>query len=153
MIARASIVLLACALAWVSACATVPSQFSPRSAASPQAAESPRATIGLALREDPPLPGESTEGWAGLATPSGGGMPMGHMHHHGMDMQGMEGMDMQDAPDAGPLPACMEGMDMGPCTPRATDARPLPACMEGMDMGPCTPRATDAGTGSATHAH
>lgn len=139
MIVRASVALVACALAWLPSCATVPSQYSARSAASPQAVEAPRATIGLALREDPPLPGASTDGWTGLAPPSGGGMPMGHMHHHGMDMQGMEGMDMQGmhsadtqpAPDAGQ--ACMAGMDMGPCNSPASDA--------------------DAGAGSRSHAH
>lgn len=125
---------MACALPWLPACATVPSQYSTRSAASPQAVEAPRATIGLALREDPPPPGASTDGWTGLAAPSGGGTPMGHMHHHAMDMQGMEGMDMrgaQAAPDAGQ--ACMAGMDMGPCNSPASDA--------------------DAGVGSPTHAH
>lgn len=64
-------------------------------------------------------------------------MPMGHMHHHGMDMQGMEGMDMQGmhaadaqtAPHAGP--ACMAGMDMDPCNSSASEptrergARPM----------------------------
>lgn len=124
MIARA---FLAGALALVPACAGVPSQFSTRSAASPQSPEPPRATIGVALREDPPLPGASTEGWAGLTASGGGGTSMGHMHHSDMDMQGMEGMDMQHAPDA------------------------LPACMAGMDMGPCTE--PDAGTGSGSHAY
>lgn len=128
MIARASIALVACALALAPACAGVPSQFSARSAASPQASEAPVATIAVALREDPPLPGASTEGWAGLAPPSGGGMPMGPMHHHGMHM---EGMDMPSAADAGQ--ACMEGMEMGPCNAPMSDV--------------------DAGMGSASHAH
>lgn len=107
------------------ACVSVPSHFSTRSAASIESASAPAADIGRALREDPPPPGASTEGWAGLSAP-GTGDPMAHMHHHhaGMHMEGMgemsgmdmSGMDMSDAdagpPDGGAAPS-MEGMHHG----------------------------------------
>lgn len=68
-------------------------------------------------------------------------MPMGHMHHHmpGMDMSGMEGMDMHDA-DAGMDMQGMEGMDMsgmqmGPPDPAPSTATPDGGmgAMQGMD--------------------
>jgi hypothetical protein len=106
------------------ACASVPSHFSARSAASAESVPAPTADIGRALREDPPLPGAGTEGWAGLAPPSGGDDSMAHMHHHagmhmdgmgdmsGMDMSGMDmsGMSGMDAGVDGGVPSSMEGM-------------------------------------------
>jgi hypothetical protein len=75
-------------------CASAPSAVSARSAASPAAAAAPRITIGRALTEEPPAPGASTDGWAGLgaATPTD---PMaGHHHHHpGMVMPAPESPD------------------------------------------------------------
>ena len=140
MIVRVLSLSVALATLLLPACVGAPSRFSARSAASPEAAEGPRVQIGRALTEEPPLPGASTEGWVGLAAPSSGGMPMGHMHHHmpGMDMSGMEGMDMHDS-DAGMDMTGMEGMDM-----------------HSMHMGPPAPT-TDAADGGAMqemdHAH
>lgn len=51
---------------------------SPASALAP-AAPLP-AVMGRALREDPPLPGESTEGWSGLAPEAGSPQEGGHAH-------------------------------------------------------------------------
>lgn len=45
----------------------VPSSFPPGSPASLSATEAPHAAVARSLREDPPLPGASTEGWPGLA--------------------------------------------------------------------------------------
>lgn len=45
----------------------VPASFPPSSPASPSATEAPHAEVARSLREDPPLPGAATEGWAGLA--------------------------------------------------------------------------------------
>lgn len=141
MIARVISLSVGLAVLATPACVGAPSRFSARSAASAEAAEAPRVQIGRALTEEPPLPGASTEGWAGLAAPSSGGMPMGHMHHHmpGMDMSGMEGMDMQHA-DAGMDMRGMEGMDMsgmhmGPSEPAPSTATPDGGmgAMQGMD--------------------
>lgn len=76
-----SVSSLALLLLTLPGCASAPSAFSARSAASPSSASAPRATIGRALTEEPPAPGASTEGWAGLATPAGAD-PMAGMHHH-----------------------------------------------------------------------
>ncbi len=116
------LVLATIALA-VAACASVPSHFSTRSAAAVESSPGPVGDIGRALREDPPLPGAGTEGWAGLSPPTGGS-PMDRMHHHpGMHMEGMgdmSGMDMSGmdmSGDAGLVdagaPASMEGMHHG----------------------------------------
>jgi hypothetical protein len=65
---------------------SVPASFPRSSPASPDAAEGPAPRVGVALAEDPPLPGESASGWHGLAPgPATGGQPHhdhGH-HHHG----------------------------------------------------------------------
>lgn len=63
---------------------SVPSRFPSSSAASTDAAEAPIATVGIALREDPPLPGESTEGWEALEPTTSSEAPAhgGHVHAH-----------------------------------------------------------------------
>ncbi|AUX28690.1 MULTISPECIES: hypothetical protein [Sorangium] len=62
---------------------SVPASFPASSAASPQAAEAPSPRIGVALAEDPPLPGEPTAGWVGLEPASAPGAdPHQHHHHH-----------------------------------------------------------------------
>ena len=122
------IVFTAAATCWIAvACVSPPSHFSVHSAASADAPAAPTATVAIALREEPPLPGGATEGWSGLAVGAGAS---GHMHHHGMHMEGMDmsGMDMSgmqgmDMPDAGPsaTPA-----------PAPTDAMPAMPGMQGM---------------------
>ncbi len=70
-------------VAFSAACAprSVPERFPVESAASDVAAPGPLAAVTVALREDPPLPGEPSEGWAGLeAYPSGS---PAHHHEHG----------------------------------------------------------------------
>ncbi|WP_437636235.1 hypothetical protein [Sorangium sp. So ce854] len=60
-----------------------PASFPASSAASPQAAEAPPPRIGVALSEDPPLPGAPTTGWVGLESGAGAGAdPHQHHHHH-----------------------------------------------------------------------
>ncbi|WP_437876991.1 hypothetical protein [Sorangium sp. So ce513] len=59
-----------------------PASFPASSAASPQAAEAPPPRIGVALSEDPPLPGEPTTGWVGLESAGAGADPHQHHHHH-----------------------------------------------------------------------
>lgn len=48
---------------------TVPDAFPRASPASTQAPELPPARVDRALSGDPPLPGQSTEGWPGLRAP------------------------------------------------------------------------------------
>lgn len=70
-----------------------PTSFPRNSAASDLADEAPAAPIGLALREDPPLPGQSGAGWTGLGlegSDAGAGGGCGHHHMPGMDMGGMD---------------------------------------------------------------
>lgn len=66
----------------------VPSSFPPGSPASSSAVEAPPAAVGIALREDPPLPGADA-GWVGLSPAASVAMP-GHHHMPGMDMGGMD---------------------------------------------------------------
>jgi hypothetical protein len=70
---------LFCAL---TACATVPTRFSARSAASPEASAAPPVVVARSLTEEPPLPGQAgVDGWRGLA-PATGAAPDPHAHHH-----------------------------------------------------------------------
>ncbi len=59
------------AVGGLGACATRtrPAALVPTSAASADAPEAPAADVGVALREEPPLPGEPTGAWQGLAEP------------------------------------------------------------------------------------
>ncbi|APR78705.1 Hypothetical protein A7982_04052 [Minicystis rosea] len=59
------------------ACAprALPASFPKSSAASPAAVAAPAASVGAALAEDPPLPGEPTMRWPGL-------VPAREPHHH-----------------------------------------------------------------------
>ncbi|WP_437814548.1 hypothetical protein [Sorangium sp. So ce1078] len=64
---------------------SLPASFPASSAASPQAGEAPSSRIGVALSEDPPLPGEPTAGWVGLdpaPAPGAGADPHQHHRHH-----------------------------------------------------------------------
>jgi hypothetical protein len=80
---------------------SLPASFPASSAASPQGAEAPAPRVGVALSEDPPLPGESTEGWHGLgpAPDAGGDAQHQHQHHHGHD-HGQQGQG--EAPKKAP---------------------------------------------------
>ncbi|WP_437756694.1 hypothetical protein [Sorangium sp. So ce1389] len=63
-----------------------PASFPASSAASPEAAEAPAPRIGVALSEDPPLPGAPAAGWVGLEpakAPGAGADPHQHHHHQG----------------------------------------------------------------------
>lgn len=57
-----------------------PSTLPSTSAASSQAYEGTPAVVGLALREEPPLPGESMDGWEALEPPAPA--QGGHVHAH-----------------------------------------------------------------------
>lgn len=76
------------------ACApTLPDELPVTSAASEAAKPAAMPTVGIALRADPPLPGEDASAWTGLSPSDGhdmSGMDMSGMHHHmqGMDMDG-----------------------------------------------------------------
>lgn len=79
-------------------CVSAPNGFSARSAASVDTASGPRVSVGRALTEEPPAPGASTEGWAGLAgtvAPSDA-----HGHHHLMTMPDGTVMEMDAMPGA-----------------------------------------------------
>ncbi len=68
---------------------SVPSELPPTSPASDTAQPAALPNVGVALREDPPLPGERSDGWPGLPAVSNGdmgGMHMGHAGHGGMNM-------------------------------------------------------------------
>lgn len=58
----------------------VPVRFAEQSALSSGAREAPVADPTVALTGDPPLPGEPTGPWTGLAVD--GGAPAGGGHHH-----------------------------------------------------------------------
>ncbi len=63
---------------------TVPAVFPATSAASEAAPEAKTAVVTTALDGDPPLPGEATGEWHGLASPAApSGHGAGHEHHHG----------------------------------------------------------------------
>lgn len=87
---------------------SVPSTFPRNSPASTDADEAPLVAVGVALREDPPLPGHAA-GWSGLGDAPAGGGTSGHHHMPGMDMSGM---DMGGA-DGGSAGHSMPGMNMG----------------------------------------
>jgi hypothetical protein len=97
--------LVAFALCVAAGCVSAPSAFGARSPASVEAENGPRVTVGRALTEEPPAPGASTEGWAGLA---GTAAPSAHAHHHlmrmpdgtMMEMDAMPGASSTEAPDA-----------------------------------------------------
>jgi hypothetical protein len=57
----------------------VPASFPADSPASPSAAVGPHVEVAQALREDPPLPGAPTTGWAGLTADA----PPAAAHDHG----------------------------------------------------------------------
>jgi hypothetical protein len=62
------------------ACSTgLPAALPPTSAASAAEPPSSLPVAGIALREDPPLPGVNADRWPGL----GEGAPMERDHHHG----------------------------------------------------------------------
>src|SRR5688572_22416660 len=76
------------------ACASrdVPHSYPKTSAASPDATEAPAAVVTRALAGEPPLPGTSAEGWAGLVPAAGAPQaPAGHAghgaHQHGAASQ------------------------------------------------------------------
>lgn len=75
--AFAFLLLLGCA-------ASVPSDLPPTSPAAESAQPATVANVGVALREDPPLPGEKSDRWAGLPPTSGDDMSGMHMEHGGM---------------------------------------------------------------------
>jgi hypothetical protein len=75
------LVLLMLLAAPLGACSrSFPSTLPSSSAASSHAAEAPAAVVGRALRGDPPLPGEPTDGWEGLAPSDASPSPT---HAHG----------------------------------------------------------------------
>jgi len=75
--------LLAIIVPWSPACAThaVPERLPPASAASAAAPEAPAASVTLALREDPPLPGGDTDHWTGLQASKASAPDHSHHHH------------------------------------------------------------------------
>jgi hypothetical protein len=97
------VVVVACS----TSCATrsVPAELPDSSAVSSEAAEAPHATLGVALREDPPLPGKEGERWPGLAPRK----PVEAEHERGQQGQ---------APAASEPPAA-QGHDHGHGKPHA----------------------------------
>ncbi|GAB5546349.1 MAG: hypothetical protein SangKO_061090 [Sandaracinaceae bacterium] len=76
----ARIMTAVAAVAALASCTpALPTALPRGSAASPDAPEARPARVGLALTEEPPLPGERREGWEGL----GDAAPGGHAHHGG----------------------------------------------------------------------
>ncbi|HEX5658794.1 MAG TPA: hypothetical protein VFX59_16455, partial [Polyangiales bacterium] len=63
---------------------TVPASYPVEAASSPRAAEAAPAHVTVALNREPPLPGQSSAGWPGLAPGDPAHTPAaGHHHHHG----------------------------------------------------------------------
>lgn len=60
---------------------SVPREFPRASAASGEAAEAAPARVGLAIAEEPPLPGDPRPGWESLDAEADEGA--GHHGHHG----------------------------------------------------------------------
>jgi len=60
----------------------VPVRFAAQSALSMGAREAPIADPTVALTRDPPLPGEPTGAWIGLAIDGGVRASGGHVHAH-----------------------------------------------------------------------
>lgn len=60
----------------------VPVRFAEQSALSSGAREAPVANPTVALTGDPPLPGEPTGAWTGLAVDGGAPASGGHQHAH-----------------------------------------------------------------------
>lgn len=78
------ILLLTLGTASIAGCSrSVPTTFPESSAASLQAADGRAAPVGRAIREEPPLPGESREGWEALERDAGAPAHGGHHGHHG----------------------------------------------------------------------
>lgn len=71
--------LLAATLGVACASRALPSSFAGEAAASPAAPEAPAARVGVALAEDPPLPGEAAASWSGLVEDQAAP----HQHQHG----------------------------------------------------------------------
>ncbi len=87
----------------------LPDRVPTSSALSVEASESPAPVAAVALREDPPLPGEATSAWQGLA-PAATGAPDPHAHHHGAMHGG--GVTAPSSADAGAqAPSPHEGHD------------------------------------------
>jgi hypothetical protein len=61
----------------------VPPNLPRSSVASPEGGEAAPARVTLALDEDPPLPGEVTEGWRGLRGDDDASKSAEHDHHGG----------------------------------------------------------------------
>jgi len=135
-------------------CGTAP-QPSTQSAASPHAAEAPRGDVSSALTSEPPLPGEDTSGWSGLAPRAGRGTAPAHQHHAGMNMGGAPmpnvgapisdgGMPMPDGgsalADAASSSTAVDGSR--PAPPRSAPQRSAP-----QEHAPASPH------GGHVHAH
>jgi len=78
-------IVLALAAALFSGCGgrRVPARFPAHSAPSLEACEAPVDDPTVALTSDPPLPGEPTGPWQGLAPDAGAAAaPGGHVHAH-----------------------------------------------------------------------
>lgn len=121
-------------VAGAAGCVGPPSRFSTRSAASLETDPARAVAVGIALREDPPLPGGDAAGWSGLAP---AGAPMDHSHHGHMHHGG-----------AAAAPAAEEGADHahmdhgaaappgpGAPAPEATTDAPVPAAPAGSHGG------------------
>jgi P-type Cu+ transporter len=94
---RELLIVLMCL--WVSACSgrEVPASFPKESPASSEAVAAPPQGVTTALEQEPPLPGEGTQGWSGLepavptsqpAHPNKGAPTSQPAHHEGMDHSG-----------------------------------------------------------------
>ncbi len=81
---RTALLPIIVSLAGLAACTrSVPTELPRASAASLEGAEALPARVGRALEEEPPLPGETRDGWEALdrgAAPAGSS---GHHGHHG----------------------------------------------------------------------
>ncbi|WP_437958745.1 hypothetical protein WME76_03180 [Sorangium sp. So ce119] len=102
-----------------------PASFPASSAASPQAAEAPPPRIGVALAEDPPLPGAPTTGWVGLEparAPGAGADPHQHHHHHQHGSAPPASAPPASAPPASAPPSSAPPASAPPSTPEPSHA-------------------------------
>lgn len=93
----------------------LPDRFPTASAVSAEAPEPPPPPAALALREDPPLPGEASSGWSGLASGNDAAADPHAHHHHGMAHGAAPTSNAPAATDAGAAaPSPHEGHSHGP---------------------------------------
>lgn len=81
---RTTFLHIVVSLAALAGCSrSVSTEFPRASAASLEVEEAPPARVGRAIEEEPPLPGETRDGWEALDRGAAPAESSGHHRHHG----------------------------------------------------------------------